>query len=151
MQGQPTPEARINKDGWEGRLEVKTATKPPNLDTWRKHIDKANEQIKASGLQGEIVLDWTGVDVHAAGDFQSLDDIERFLNGKMTNTRMRSVRRLEILWNTKDGRTMRTSRIRSSNGQVGAITTEPLCVNRRGDTLERSAPGIPAFVCQMKA
>lgn len=125
VQGQKTPEGKLTAaNGSERGLEVKTATSPPDRATWNAHADKANKQIKSLGKPGEISFDWSDVNVRAGGDFRSAADIEAFLNGKMTNERLREVKYFEIIWKDEQGVVRTTSRTRNADGTVGAVETK---------------------------
>ncbi len=115
-------EARLRRGAETGALEVKTATEPPESSSINSRVDEAHKQIAASGGQGELSLDWTGVDITRsstlAGEFQ----IYRFLNGKMTNSQMRRFTYIEIVWrNPHTGRLMVMSRSRNPDGTVNNV------------------------------
>jgi hypothetical protein len=108
-------------------LEVKTATEPPNADTWRSHFDKANRQIKMSSHDGEIHFDWTAVDLRMSADFLAAADIERLVARKMTDSRGGRIRYIEIRWHDPDtGARKVTYRERRADGNVGPVITEEL-------------------------
>ncbi len=126
-QGVLSPEAKIFKAGKEFRLEVKTATKPPNYNNWRTHFDKANKankQIKASGYQGEIYFDFTLVDIIQGKRLTGQAEIERLVANKMQQNRARSIIYFEIRWRSPDGTLKTTFRSRANDGTLSAITTE---------------------------
>lgn len=126
-QGVKTAEATLHGTDGEGRMEVKAATEPPAKSTVQGQTDKAYAQIKASGKPGEINLDWTEVDLATSRDFAGgRDDVERFLNGKMTNDRLSLVRRFEIVWKDAAGKTKVTVRLRGSDGKVSPVSTTDL-------------------------
>jgi len=124
--GVKTPEAKLQGASGEARMEVKAATEPPVKTTVNAQVDKAYDQIKRSGKPGEIALDWSETDLGASADFKGASDIERFLNGKMTDGRLRQVRRIDVVWKDASGKTWITSRLRGADGKVGPITTTPL-------------------------
>jgi hypothetical protein len=125
-QGQKTPEAKLEHGAAQFALETKTATEPPAQGTVNKHVDKAYKQIKASNLLGQISLDWTGVELRYSADFKTATDVERYVNGKMTNGQLRQVQYFEIVWKDGSGETWVTSRARGADGAVGSVTTELL-------------------------
>ena len=126
IQGKKTPEAKLaSAERGERGLEVKTATAPPDRQTWNAHADKANKQIKSLGKPGEISFDWTEVDLRRGGDFKTSADVESFLNGKMTKERLREVRYFEIVWKDADGVVRTTSRARNVDGTLGEVVTKP--------------------------
>ncbi len=118
--GLKSPEAQLHRGGETGFLEVKTATDAPQLGTVNSHVDEAHRQIAAKG-RGELSLDWTEVDVQAAGDFRSEFAIYKYLNGKMTDRAMRRLNYMEIVWRRPDGRIVVTSRTRNVDGTVNAV------------------------------
>ena len=125
-QGRLSPEAALAKEGMELRLEVKTATEPPTLGTWRSHFDKANRQIKQSNSLGEIHFDWTAVNLETS-DFSTKQHIEQLLGRKMTDQRGRAIVYAEIRWqDPTSGRVKITFRERGKNNKVKAITTKDL-------------------------
>lgn len=126
VQGKKTPEGTLTSaERGERGLEVKTATAPPDRQTWNAHADKANKQIKSLGKPGEISFDWTEVDLRRGGDFKTSADVESFLNGKMTKDRLREVRYFEIVWKDADGVVKTTSRFRNADGTLGEVVTKP--------------------------
>jgi hypothetical protein len=125
VQGRKTPEGKlISTENGERGLEVKTATAPPDRQTWNAHADKANKQIKSLGKPGEISFDWTEVELRG-GDFKNGADVEGFLNGKMTKDRLREVRYFEIVWKDADGVVRTTSRARNADGTLSEVVTKP--------------------------
>jgi hypothetical protein len=122
-QGVKSPEAKIFKGTDEFRLEQKTATEPPTYSTWRSHFDKANRQIKKSGLQGDIQFDFRNVDI-TQGDLKTQVDIEGLVADKMRDNRGTSINYFEILWKQPDGTVMKTYRMRNADGTVTEVMTE---------------------------
>jgi len=119
-----SPEAKLTRGGEERRLEVKTATAPPTSNTWSRHAVTANKQVKSTNKPGEITFDWTQVDVRAPGSsFPDQTSIERFINGKMTEDHMKSIRYFEIVWTDVDGKIVVTSRTRAADGTLGPVTS----------------------------
>jgi len=119
-----SPEARLTRGGEELRMEVKTATSPPDSKTWNKHATEANGQVKSASKPGEIIFDWTQIDVRAPGSsFPDQASIERFINGRLTKDRLRSIRYFEIIWTDVDGKIVVTSRTRATDGTVGPVTS----------------------------
>ncbi|HWO25173.1 MAG TPA: hypothetical protein VNO30_40820 [Kofleriaceae bacterium] len=123
-QGMKSPDAKLTRGGEELRMEVKTATAPPDSNTWSNHAKKANDQVKSANKPGEITFDWTQVDVRAPGsNFPDQASIESFMNGKMTKDHMRSIRYFEIVWTDVDGKIVVTSRSRAADGTLGPVTS----------------------------
>jgi len=125
-----TAEAIITKGGVVKKLEIKTATKPPVKQTWNKHIDKANTQIKTEGACGIIVLDFSQISLRR-GDkyFSNQADVEAFLKGKVTGDaktgRLRNVDELEIIYrDSMDGKLKRSIIRRDLSGGVLPPETE---------------------------
>jgi Domain of unknown function (DUF4157) len=116
-------EAKLTRSGQERVLEVKTATEPPKKSAFNSRVDEANDQISASGKDGEISADWTKVDI-TKGDFPGETAIHNYINGKMTDNILKRVKYFEIVWKRFDGKTMVTSRTRGPDGKVGDIKTE---------------------------
>jgi hypothetical protein len=71
-------------------------------------------------------LDWSEADLGRSTDFKGASEIEQFMNGKMTDSQLRQVRRFEVVWKDASGKTWITSRLRAADGKVGPITTTPL-------------------------
>jgi len=123
-QGVKSPDAKLTRGGEERRLEVKTATAPPDSNTWNNHAKGATKQVRSRNTPGEITFDWTQVDIRAPGSsFPDQASIERFINGKMTKDRMRSIRYFEIVWMDVDGKIVVTSRTRAADGTLGPVTS----------------------------
>lgn len=120
--GVKSPEGTATLGGDAVSLEVKTGTVPPKRSTVNGQIDKANEQIAAKGLPGEIFVDLSKTDVKLGKGLTNQAEIEAFLNGKMTNDRLRNVNYLEICWVGPDGKLKATYRTRTG-GVVGPVTT----------------------------
>jgi hypothetical protein len=119
-----SPDAKLTRGGEELRMEVKTATAPPDSNTWSNHAKDANDQVKSANQPGEITFDWTQVDIRAPGSsFPDQASIERFINGKLTKDRMRSIRYFEIVWTDVDGKLVVTSRTRTADGALGPVTS----------------------------
>lgn len=121
-QGIKSPEGRTLTNGQEGAIEAKTATEPPQHSTVNAHVDKANRQLKSTGLTGEIYYDFSKVNVSMGQGLTNQQEIESFINGKMMESRLRSIGYFEIRWRDKTGILKATHRSRV-DGVLSGVTT----------------------------
>jgi hypothetical protein len=125
-QGQKSSDLRVNLPGEEPtRVEIKSREpgKPITRENLNQAIDKANDQIKASDeRRGDIIVDQT--DAGPGGEGQA--GIERFLKGKITDVRLRSIDYLEVVYRDAGGQLKRTFMVRTADGKINGPFTELL-------------------------
>lgn len=76
--------------------------------------------------QGTVVRVQDGVRSTVAEIDSNKAEIERFVNGQLSESQLRSVRYLEFVWKAPDGTIMVTSRRRFPDGSLGPTTTRIL-------------------------
>jgi hypothetical protein len=124
-QGEQSADLRVNRPGEKPtRVEVKSRAPGEQISksNLNQAIDKANDQVKASGeARGDIIVDQTDAAPGGAGQAE----IENFTRGKMTDSRLKSIDYLEIVYK-EGGEVKRTFIVRTADGKVNGPFTEKL-------------------------